>query len=99
MREYFLFPFPNNSFGLERGTVLVANEEIMKYGINQGELLAIGFDGRCVCSGNIRWTINEIEAEIDLGLWDISEQTMNFDDAELFLDFLLIVENRSFCTH
>jgi hypothetical protein len=78
-------PFPTNSLGLQRGTVLEALDEIVwQIGMKIGDRIFLGFDGTDVRFGSFDWSIDQLVNEIERGVWKVVGQVdLSNEDASL----------------
>lgn len=64
--------FPKNTLGLCRGTILEATDELVAtIGLEIGNRIAIGFDGKYIRSGTCAWSVQQLAEEIETGVWRI----------------------------
>lgn len=65
-------PFPENTAGLKRGTMLEATHPMVaQLGMKVGDRIAIGFDGEYVRFGPLTWDVEQLADEIAHGVWRI----------------------------
>lgn len=94
-KENLFFPeFPTNSAGLERGSVILANQDIDYLGIKKGVEFSIGFDGEFVRCSGLTWDIEGLVEEINDGVWTITGKKVNLDDPEIAKKFIKVIERR-----
>ena len=66
--------FPDNHLGLRRGTVLkiIDYDKACNLHLKIGQLVPIGYDGKKVVSGHLKWAIDDLIHEIEiLHIWKI----------------------------
>lgn len=65
--------FPDNSAGLQRGTILEATSPAVgQLGLSVGDKIPIGFDGDYVRCGPFTWDADQLCDEIYMGVWRIA---------------------------
>lgn len=91
-KKFVPFGFPENEMGLTRGTVLRSISELTRQlGLPVGGMIILGYDGKYVrCMGAI-WSIEQIQEEIQCGIWEIAGK-VNLSDEELSRKFASEIE-------
>lgn len=93
MSEEIKIPeFPKNHSGLKRGTILRSISDLTKQlGIEKGEKIPIGFDGKYVRCLEFTWSIEQIQDEILSGIWEVIGE-VNLLDSQQSLKFARNIE-------
>ncbi|MDO8493531.1 MAG: hypothetical protein Q7S19_03255 [bacterium] len=90
--------FPENSAGLNRGSVLeitsLMPEAAQLGGLKVGKKIMLGYDGTHIRSGPLIWLVEKIIEEIAYGWWKVIEVPLpDFSNAEFNKEFALIIEH------
>lgn len=69
-------PFPDNSYGLKRGSYIYTNnaELAEEFDFDVGQLIPLCYDGNLVRCCNIGWKIDDLVAGIKDGTWNVSDK-------------------------